>query len=164
MARTSQQPTGLWFRPPQTPHARTVLRIPGSHTLYVGPPSCLRRHALHHRKHGDPNTVSFLRVSQTDVVSGSYEKLIVDAVAELEQTLAPPPSILFINLFCIDDFLGTDTDSLRDLLAACWPDTRFVFDAIHPVALSATNTMSVKRPSTSTHSLSPQAPPKRTGE
>lgn len=145
MAKTSQQPAGLWFRPPQTPRARTVLRIPGSHTLYVGPPSCMRRHALHHRKHGDPSAVSFLRVSQTDVVSGSYEKLIVEAVDELERTLVPPPSILFINLFCIDDFLGTDADSLRDLLAARWPGTRFVFDRIHPVALSATNTMSVKK-------------------
>lgn len=80
----------------------------------------MRRHALHHRKHGDPSAVSFLRVSQTDVVSGSYEKLIVEAVDELERTLVPPPSILFINLFCIDDFLGTDADSLRDLLAARW--------------------------------------------
>ena len=41
--------------------------------------------------------------------------------------------------------MGTNADSLRDLLAARWPGTRFVFDRIHPVALSATNTMSVKK-------------------
>ena len=75
----------------------------------------MRRQALHHRKHGDPSAVSFLRVSQTDVVSGSYEKLIVEAVDELERTLVPPPSILFINLFCIDDWAPTPT-----ACATCW--------------------------------------------
>lgn len=151
----------LSFRPPEIPRRHTVLRVPGSHTLYVGPPSCMRRHALHHRKHGDPSAVSFLHVTQTDVVSGSYEQLIVDAVAELECTLTPAPSILFVTTFCIDDFLGTDHEALGEQLAAQWPQTRFVFDRIHPVATGPTTTMSAKKTQNLYSFLDPVDPSER---
>lgn len=150
---------GLSFRPPRPPRPRTVLRVPGSHTLYVGPQSCMRRHALGHRKHAEPGTASFLRVEQADVISGCYERLIEEAVSELVRNLAP--SVLFINLFCIDDFLGTDTDSLATWLSAQWPQTRFVFDRVHPVALDGKTTMSASKGANLYAFLEPVEPDRR---
>lgn len=135
-----REPT-LSFRMPEVERKHTVLHIPGSHTLYVGPSACMRRHALGQYKHGDIDDVSFLRVTQADVVSGTYEDLIVEAAGELVATLSPAPSILFVDVFCIDDFLGTDDEALVRRLERLHPGTRFVFNRIHPVATNEKVTM-----------------------
>lgn len=132
----------LSCRLPEIPRNHTVPHIPESHTLYVGPSSCMRRHAIHAREYGDIEEVTFLRITQADVVSGSYEDLIEAAVGELLRTLNPVPRIMFIELFCIDDFLGTDDESLVDRLSRAFPDCRFVTDHIHPVATNETVSMS----------------------
>ena len=135
-----REPT-LSFRMPEVERKHTVLHIPGSHTLFVGPSACMRRHALGQYKHGNIEDVSFLRVTQADVVSGTYEELIVEAAGELVATLSPAPSILFVDVFCIDDFLGTDDEALVRRLEGLHPGTRFVFNRIHPVATNEKVTM-----------------------
>lgn len=132
----------LSCRLPEVPRNHTVLHIPESHTMYVGPSSCMRRHAIHMREYGNIEEATFLRITQADVVSGGYEDLIEAAVGELLRTLNPAPRIMFIELFCIDDFLGTDDESLVERLSGTFPSCRFVTDHIHPVATNEVVSMS----------------------
>lgn len=126
----------LSYRIPEAPRKRTLLHIPESHTLFAGPSSCMRRHSLAARQYGNIENISCLCITQADVISGNYEDLIVEAAGELLETLRRRPRIIFIDLFCIDDFLGTDDESLAGALAAAYPDTRFAVEHIHPVALN----------------------------
>lgn len=137
--------TTLSFRPPEPVRPHVVLHIPGSHTLYVGPPACMRRHALKQLSRSNPGWSSYLSITQADVVSGRYEDLVADAVDELERTLTPAPTVLFVSVFCIDDFLGTDADALVARLESSWPSTRFVFERIHPVGADTKRAMSADK-------------------
>lgn len=118
---------------PVKPH--TVLHIPGSHTLFIGPSSCGRRHAFHASEYGDRKHISFLFITEADVISGDYETIIGDAIAELLEILMPEPHIFLLDVFCIDDFLGTDETALLEQLQLRFPDRRFAVEHIDPVTL-----------------------------
>lgn len=118
---------------PAKPH--TVLHIPGSHTLFIGPSACSRRHALHASRYGNRRNMSFLFITEADVISGDYELIIGDSVAELLTVLQPAPHIFLLDVFCIDDFLGTDEEALLDGLRARFPDCCFAMEHIDPVSL-----------------------------
>ncbi|MDO5845446.1 MAG: nitrogenase component 1 [Methanocorpusculum sp.] len=128
---------GLAYYLPEPERFHTILRIPGSHTLYVGPSSCMRRHAFHAEKYGGRNDISFLFISEEDVVSGGYESLIGNAIEELCSVLSPVPHIFSIAVFCIDDFLGTDEEALLDGLHTRFPEQKFVLEHIDPVTLGS---------------------------
>lgn len=126
---------------PREPRNRTMPRIPGSHTLYVGPRGCLRRHALRAFRRGERGSVSFLQLPEEDLVSGAYEERIVAGAAELLRRLSTPPGILFIALFCADDFLGTDEKALLERLRDACPGCRFAVERLGPVSLSEKRSM-----------------------
>jgi hypothetical protein len=89
---------------------------------------------LHAAAYGDAAHTSFLAIDESDVASGLYERRLLEAVDETLAFVRPEPRVLFVNVFCVDDFLGTDNDGLAAELAARHPGCRFVFEHTHPVA------------------------------
>lgn len=136
---------GLTYYLPEPEKLHTVLHIPGSHTLYVGPLSCMRRHAIHETKFGNRRDASFLFITETDVVSGRYEELMVESIGNLIELLEPSPHIFFIAVFCIDDLLGTDEDALLQTLRGIYPDRQFAMEHIDPVSLDETLNMGMRK-------------------
>ena len=136
---------GLSFYLPQTPRPHTVLHIPESHTLYVGPLSCTRRHDIHARQYGDRDDVSFLFIDQEDVISGRYEDLMVQSIGQLLDVLESSPRIIFLAVFCIDDFLGTDEDALVERLTERYPECQFAIEHIDPVSINERQSMGAKK-------------------
>lgn len=155
---TAAPASGLSFYLPEVPRAHTVMHIPSSHTLYIGPQSCERRHDIHARQYGDRNTCSFLFITQADVVSGSYEDLIVEAISNLRELLEPQPHIFFLAVFCIDDFLGTDDEALICRLSSAYPDCQFAMEHIDPVSLNERMSMGTKLFRTQYSFIKPVAP------
>ncbi|MBQ6585336.1 MAG: hypothetical protein IJH83_00835 [Coriobacteriales bacterium] len=149
---------GLSFYLPEVSRKHTVLHIPGSHTLYVGPLSCTRRHDIHARQYGERKDVSFLFISQADVVSGRYEDLMVESVGELLELLDPAPRIFQLAVFCIDDFLGTDETALLERLRRAYPQCQFAIDHIDPVSLNERMNMASNLLSTQYSFILPRAP------
>ncbi len=137
--------TGLCYYLPKPERKHTVLHIPGSHTLFVGPSACMRRHAIREEEYGNRDDVSFLYISEADVISGKYEQLIADSIDDLINILRPVPYIFFIATFCIDDFLGTDEEALLDNLRARHPDRQFSAEHIDPVSLEDKKNQGMKK-------------------
>ncbi len=143
MAARKRRELAYYLPEPAKPH--TILRIPGSHTLYIGPLSCTRRHIVHAHEYGDVGNVSSLFISEADVISGRYEDLVVDSIAELSKIINPAPHIYFLAVFCIDDFLGTDEEALLDRLCSEYPGNQFVVQHIDPVSLNDKMNMGSKK-------------------
>ena len=133
--KIKEKTTELSYYLPEPAKTHTVINIPGSHTLYVGPSSCTRRHCLDAEKHGDRSKVSFLYVTEADVISGDYEDVIGDAIEELIQIIEPVPYVFLIAVFCIDDFLGTDEEALIAGLEKRFEGRKFTVAHIDPVTL-----------------------------
>lgn len=113
---------------------KTILRIPESHSLHVCPSACGRRNAIRAIKNGEKNYISFLYVTEHDMVSGHYEQIIGDAVRTLLEVIEPSPKAFVIYFNCIDDFLGTDEQALLTALRASYPALLFTVCHIDPVA------------------------------
>lgn len=124
----------LSYQIPDRGRPRRVLRVPESHTLYLCPNACGRRQGLRALRNGVADHVSFLRFSQADVVLGDYLEQVEDAVATLLATVRPRPQVLSLYVNCIDDFLGTDGESLLAGLRTRFPETRFLLSHINPIA------------------------------
>ncbi|MEG1997100.1 MAG: nitrogen fixation protein NifE, partial [Clostridiales bacterium] len=142
---TNNGSPGLSYYLPEPDKIRTVLQIPGSHTLYAGPLSCTRRHAIHAMQFGDRKNISFLFITEADVISGRYEELIVQSIGQLLAVVEPSPHIFFIAVFCIDDFLGTDEAALLDTLRKTYPDRQFALEHIDPVTLDEQINMGTRK-------------------
>ncbi len=89
---------------------RIAALIPESHLLFICPSACFRHGALGAMQHGHKNRTSYLPVTSADVVIG-YDNLILEVAEEL---LSKDKSIKVLFLFvpCINDFIGTDIDSI----------------------------------------------------
>ena len=121
----------LSYQIPEFGRAKRIIRIPESHALYLCPNACGRRQGIRALRNGEADHASFLRFSQTDIVSGAYEEQVLQAVGELLDALHPRPRVLSLYVNCIDDFLGTDEDLLAELRAA-FPGMRFPAVAHQP--------------------------------
>lgn len=126
--------TQLAYQVPDNGRAKTILRIPESHTLYLCPNSCGRRQGIRALKNGEADHVSFLSLSQADVALGAYVDLVAEAVDAVLDAVSPRPRVLTVYVNCIDDFLGTDTESLLADLSARHPSVRFMLGRINPIA------------------------------
>lgn len=124
----------LSYQIPDNGRPRRIVRIPESHSLYLCPNSCGRRQGIRALRNGEANHASFLRFSQTDMVTGDYERQIFDATAELLETIKPSPRVITLYVNCIDDFLGTDEENLLAGLRNEFPQTRFLLAHINPIA------------------------------
>lgn len=124
----------LSYQIPEFGRAKRIMRIPESHALYLCPNACGRRQGIRALRNGEADHASFLRFSQTDIVSGAYEEQVLQAVGELLDALHPRPRVLSLYVNCIDDFLGTDEDGLLAELRAAFPGMRFLLSHINPIA------------------------------
>ena len=153
---SSEKKGQLNYYLPKPAKKHTILTVPQSHTLYVGPLSCTRRHAINAIKYGNRKDVSFLFITQADVISGSYEDLMAESIGKLIECLDPVPYVFILAVFCIDDFLGTDEDALILRLEETYPDRQFAVQHIDPVSLDERVDMGTKKTSTLYSFLKPQ--------
>jgi nitrogenase molybdenum-iron protein alpha/beta subunit len=118
-------------------HGRTEsgFNVPESHKLFICPSACGRRHAIHALSNGEKDAVSFLYITEADVVTGRYEQIIGDAIGELLTELKETPRAFIVYFNCIDDFLGTDEQALVKTLHERYPSVRFTICHIDPVAM-----------------------------
>ena len=138
----------LHYYLPKPSKKHTIISIPESHTLYVGPLSCTRRHAINATKYANRKDVSFLFITEGDVISGSYEDLIIESIGKLIDCLSTDPKVLMIAVFCIDDFLGTDEEALVKRLHETYPEKKFAVQHIDPVSMDERVDMGSKKMST----------------
>lgn len=111
--------------------------VPESYQLFVSPAACGRHGALAARMEDRKNRVSYLFLSEEDIVSGGYEDSIIKAAQELLAHLKRKkrtPRVLMIFVSCIDDLLGTDHDALIRQLSEEFPDIRFTFAHMNPTS------------------------------
>ncbi len=112
--------------------------LPESYQLFVSPPACGRHGAISACMQGRKNRVSYLYLSEDDIVSGGYEELLIEAVHELLAFLdrsGRRPKVLMIFVSCIDDLLGTDHEALLARLRESCADVRFTFCHMNPTSL-----------------------------
>jgi len=78
--------------------------------MFICPSACFRHGALGAVQHGYKDRTSYLYITPADIVAG-YDNLILEGADEL---LAKDKSIKVLFLFvpCMDDFIGTDIESL----------------------------------------------------
>ena len=122
---------------PQNGVKKVTLRIPESHSLYICPAACGRRNGIRAIKNGEKNRCSFLYIAQEGLISGAYEEQIGEAVETLLSVLEPRPRAFQLYVNCVDDFLGTDEAALIEELERRFPERRFLFFHINPVAAEA---------------------------
>lgn len=89
---------------------RVAALIPESHQMFICPSACFRHGALGAMQHGYKDRTSYLYITPADIVSG-YDNLILEGADEL---LSKDKSIKVLFLFvpCMDDFIGTDIESI----------------------------------------------------
>lgn len=124
----------LSFYIPNRSKEKVTLRIPDSHSLHICPAACGRRNGIRAIKNGEKEHISFLYITQSDLISGCYEQLVGDAVEELLRVLKPQPRAFHLYVNCVDDFLGTDEQALVAEMEARFPNIRFAVFHIDPVA------------------------------
>lgn len=111
--------------------------VPESYQLFVSPAACGRHGALAARMEERKNRVSYLFLSEEDIVSGGYEDSIIEAAAKLLKHLErrkQMPKVLMIFVSCIDDLLGTDHDALIARLSEEYQEVRFTFAHMNPTS------------------------------
>jgi hypothetical protein len=87
---------------------RAALLVPESHLLFVCPPACGRHGAIAAIEQGYKKRISYLCISDHEIVLGGYEAEIERGVREVMNRVKPRPKALMIFMSCIDDLLGTD--------------------------------------------------------
>lgn len=116
---------------------RSPEHVPGSHTLYVGPAACSRRHVLatSEAAGGSRGRASYLDVDDVDLALGRTEDLLVEAVAELNAALPERPRYWFVWLRCMHEIAGVDDAALLDRLHRTYSDQRFQITHMNPVSM-----------------------------
>lgn len=79
--------------------------------------------------------MSVLQLAQEDLVSGDYEGQVGEAVDQLMTTLEQPPRVIQVLVNCVDDFVGTDGETLVEGLRERFPAVRFSLSCINPIAV-----------------------------
>jgi len=64
---------------PNRNRKKIILRTPESHSLYICPSACGRHRALRALKNDEKDFMSFIYITEADMVSGHYEEIIGDA-------------------------------------------------------------------------------------
>ncbi|MBQ7942475.1 MAG: oxidoreductase [Lachnospiraceae bacterium] len=111
--------------------------VPESYQLFVSPAACGRHGALAARMEDRKNRVSYVFLSEADIVSGGYEDTLIQSARKLLAHLKRKgrmPKVLMIFVSCIDDLLGTDHDALIMQLSEEFPDVRFTFAHMNPTS------------------------------
>ncbi|SFI21536.1 Nitrogenase component 1 type Oxidoreductase [Tindallia magadiensis] len=89
---------------------RAACLVPEILILFVIPVGCGRHGGIASFQTGDNQKVRYLLIEEAEVVMGSYEDRIGEAIEQLIHKEKPKGMMIFST--CIDDLLGTDFDSL----------------------------------------------------
>lgn len=111
---------------------RVAMLVPESYQLFVCPSACGRHGALGAIEHGNKERLSYLYIDEADIVSGSYEDLILEGVDALLEALEEMPKAMFIFVSCLDDLLGTDHVAILDVLNKKYP-IKFQVGHMNPI-------------------------------
>ncbi len=126
--------TELTYQITEALRPKRILRIPESHTLHIGPRACSRRQGVRALRNGVAEHISFLSLSETDIIMGDYVTQAQESVEILLITLAVTPRAFILYVNCIDDFLGTDEHFLLETLNEQFPSVHFLLSHINPIA------------------------------
>jgi len=114
---------------------RVAALIPESYLLFVCPAACFRHGALGAIQHGYKNRISYLYISQEDIVDG-YDSLIEEGIDELLERAKVDIKLLFVYVSCLDDFIGTDLDAVLAKVGKKYPEIVFRPGHMNPIASS----------------------------
>lgn len=116
---------------------RIAALVPESYLLFVCPFACGRHTALGGIDNGIKNQVSYLFITEADIVSGDFEQMIIDNVGTLFEALPKRPKVLFTFTSCLDDLLGTDHEAINAELSRLYPDVQFRHCKMNPISLDS---------------------------
>ena len=131
----AERPSSFALQLAEGRRAKTVLRIPESHALYVCPAGCARRRAIRAMENGVDADCSYLVLDESDVVSGGYEDCIREAVDEVLSRTEKRPPVVTVATPCIDHLLSTDLDGLCAELGEAHPGTFFLPNRLAPIGV-----------------------------
>lgn len=114
---------------------RIAALVPESHQLFVCPSACGRHGALGGAVNGIKDRISYLFITEADIVSGDFERMIIDSVGQLFAALEKVPKVLFIFTSCLDDLLGTDHEPILAELSDTYPEVQFRHCTMNPISL-----------------------------
>jgi nitrogenase molybdenum-iron protein alpha/beta subunit len=107
--------------------------VPETYQLFVCPSACGRHGAIGAKLHGYKDRLSYLYLDESDIVSGTYEALIVEAIGELLAVIERPKALLIV-VSCLDDLLGTDHEAFLRILREKYPDIQFGTGHMNPLS------------------------------
>ena len=91
---------------------RTAMLVPEMYMLFVCPAACGRHGAIAAIEQGCKDRVGYLCIEENEVVLGSYQEAIREAIPQLLDRLNPKPKAFMVVVSCIDDLLGTDYEEM----------------------------------------------------
>lgn len=100
--------------------------LPESHQVFVCPVSCMRGVVLTAAEMNAMDRFSSLFLTETDLISGDCENMIIDGVAQLIEKLPNRPKALLLFTNCLDKFMGVDHKVIYGELRSRFPDIGFV--------------------------------------
>ena len=89
---------------------RAGLLLPESVMLLVAPGCCGRNSAIVGSKAGYGERMFYLKMDETDQVTGRHLNKIPKAISEICESVNPRPKAVLICITCVDALLGTDLE------------------------------------------------------
>jgi nitrogenase molybdenum-cofactor synthesis protein NifE len=89
---------------------RAALVIPESVMLLVAPDCCGRNSTILSASEGYAKRMFYLRMNETDLVTGRHLTAVPEAIKEICASCMPPPRVVVICITCVDALLGTDLE------------------------------------------------------
>ena len=100
--------------------------VPEAHQIYICAQGCLRGVVLTAAEMNALDRLSWVSVSEEDIIDGSLERDIFDGVREILVNTQKKPRAVLIFVSCMHLFAGVDFDAMVSLLRAEFPEIDFV--------------------------------------
>lgn len=128
-------PSGLEFNAPARGHWNIVhlgMLLPQSHQVFVCAQGCLRGVVLTAAEMNAMDRMSWVAVTQNDLLGSGMQQQIVDGTAEIlsRMDVLPPAVLVFIS--CIQQFAGCDMGDVCRELKNRFPATGFIDCYMNP--------------------------------
>jgi nitrogenase molybdenum-cofactor synthesis protein NifE len=91
---------------------RAALVIPESVMLLVAPDCCGRNSTILSSEEGYSRRMFYLRMTETDLITGRHLTAIPSAVSEICAAARPVPKVVILCITCVDALLGTDLERI----------------------------------------------------
>lgn len=112
--------------------------LPESHQVFVCSVSCMRGVVMTAAEMNAMDRFSSLFLTESDLLSGDCERLIIDGVTNLIGSLSARPKALLIYTNCLDQLMGVDHDVIYGELRKKFPDIGFVESFMCPTMRKST--------------------------